>query len=84
MKGIRNSWRLRVVRDNVYCIITTDSYYSTGCDVAFMWGKHCYGVQCFTRDLCEAVPTRQSTKESIMLSHVTFQAEKSKLSVVFF
>ena len=49
-----------------------------GCDVAFMWGKHCYGVQCFSRDLCEAVPAKRDVTESIMLSHVTFQGERSK------
>ena len=46
-----------------------------GCDVAFMWGKHCYGVQCFSRDMCEAVPAKRDVKESLMLSHVTFQGE---------
>ena len=49
-----------------------------GCDVAFMWGKHCYGVQCFSRDLCEAVPAKRDVTESIMLSHVTFQGERCK------
>ena len=49
-----------------------------GCDVAFMWGKHCYGVQCFSHDLCEAVPAKQKINEPIMISHVTFQGETRK------
>lgn len=51
-----------------------------GCDVAFMWGKHCYGVQCFSHELCEAIPAKQNIEGPLMLSHVTFQGQKCKLT----
>lgn len=49
-----------------------------GCDVAFMSGKNCYGVQCFNEELCRAFPAKKNVTEPVMISHVTFKGEKVK------
>lgn len=50
-----------------------------GCDVAFMWGKNCYGVQCFTHELCDVIPaSKNKVSGSLMVSHVTFHGQKGK------
>lgn len=56
-----------------------------GCDVAFMWGKNCYGVQCFTHELCSTVPA-SSRKVSglLMISHVTFHGQKGICLLMYF
>lgn len=48
-----------------------------GCDVALMSGKNCYGVQCFSEELCTAVPARKAPS-SLMISHVTITGEGMK------
>ena len=46
-----------------------------GCDVAFMSGRNCYGVQCFSEDQCQSIPAKKSPPEPIFISHVTFKGE---------
>lgn len=47
-----------------------------GCDVAFMTGKSCYGVQCFNEELCRAFPAKRQVNDPVLISHVTFKGEK--------
>ena len=49
-----------------------------GCDVAFMTGRNCYGVQCFSEEQCQSIPTKGFPSEQIFVSHVTFKGEGSK------
>ena len=54
-----------------------------GCDVALMSGKNCYGVQCFSEELCTAVPAKKAPS-SLMISHVTITGEgRTKLWFTF-
>ncbi|RMX60284.1 hypothetical protein pdam_00021442 [Pocillopora damicornis] len=46
-----------------------------GCDVALMSGKNCYGVQCFSEELCTAVLAKKAPS-SLMISHVTIKGEE--------
>eukprot|EP00794_Sanderia_malayensis_P012050 gene12050-13293_t len=46
-----------------------------GCDVAFMSGRNCYGVQCFSEDQCQSIPAKTIPPEPIFISHVTFKGE---------
>jgi len=46
-----------------------------GCDVALMSGKNCYGVQCFSEELCTAVAAKKAPS-SLMISHVTITGEE--------
>ena len=49
-----------------------------GCDVAFMTGRNCYGVQCFSEEQCQSIPAKRLPSEQIFISHVTFKGEGSK------
>ena len=49
-----------------------------GCDVAFMTGRNCYGVQCFSEEQCQSIPAKSLPSEQIFVSHVTFKGEGSK------
>ena len=49
-----------------------------GCDVALMSGKNCYGVQCFSEELCMAVPAKKAPS-SLMISHVTIRGEGGEI-----
>ncbi|XP_065651596.1 uncharacterized protein LOC101240327 isoform X2 [Hydra vulgaris] len=46
-----------------------------GCDVAFMSGKNCYGVQCFNEEMCKGLPAKKQLSEELMMAHVTFKGE---------
>jgi len=48
-----------------------------GCDVAFMSGKNCYGVQCFSVELCQASPAMKKVSENVMIAHVTIKGERA-------
>lgn len=48
-----------------------------GCDVALMSGKNCYGIQCYSEELCRAVPAKKAPS-SLMISHVTIKGEGGK------
>eukprot|EP00112_Aurelia_sp_Birch-Aquarium-sp1_P020371 Seg523.12 transcript_id=Seg523.12/GoldUCD/mRNA.D3Y31 product="hypothetical protein" protein_id=Seg523.12/GoldUCD/D3Y31 len=48
-----------------------------GCDVAFMSGRNCYGVQCFSEEQCQSIPAKHLPSEQIFVSHVTFKGEGS-------
>lgn len=52
------------------------------CDVALMSGKNCYGVQCFSEELCTAVPAKKAPS-SLMISHVTITGEEGIGNVHF-
>lgn len=54
-----------------------------GCDVAFMSGRNCYGVQCFSEEQCQSIPAKHLPSEQIFVSHVTFKGEGSKFDFVF-
>ena len=43
--------------------------------MALMSGKNCYGVQCFSEELCTAVPAKKAPS-SLMISHVTITGEE--------
>ena len=45
-----------------------------GCDVAFMIGKNCYGVKCFSEELCHVVPAKNAPR-ALMISKVDFRGE---------
>ena len=48
--------------------------------MALMSGKNCYGVQCFSEELCTAVPAKKAPS-SLMISHVTITGEEGKRAV---
>ena len=50
-----------------------------GCDVAFMAGKNCYGVQCFSEEQCESLPAKAGAPSNLMISHVTIRGEGGRL-----
>ena len=50
-----------------------------GCDVAFMIGKNCYGVKCFSEDLCRVVPAKNAPR-ALMISKVDFRGEGEKVN----
>ena len=54
-----------------------------GCDVALMSGKNCYGVQCFSEELCTAVPAKKAPS-SLMISHVTIRGEEGTRKLLFY
>ena len=45
-----------------------------GCDVAFMIGKNCYGVKCFSEELCHVVPAKNAPR-ALLISKVDFRGE---------
>ncbi|XP_028404361.1 uncharacterized protein LOC114527001 isoform X2 [Dendronephthya gigantea] len=45
-----------------------------GCDVAFMIGKNCYGVKCFSEELCHVVPAKNAPR-ALIISKVDFRGE---------
>lgn len=47
-----------------------------GCDVALMSGKNCYGVQCFSEELCQAISAKKAPS-SLMIAHVTIKGERA-------
>lgn len=49
-----------------------------GCDVALMSGKNCYGVQCFSEELCRAIPAKKAPS-SLMVAHVTIKGDRGTL-----
>ena len=51
-----------------------------GCDVAFMSGKNCYGVQCFNEEMCKGLPAKKQLSEQLMMAHVTFKGESGRWS----
>lgn len=51
-----------------------------GCDVALMSGKNCYGVQCFSEELCTAVLAKKAPS-SLMISHVTIKGEEGRCKI---
>ena len=56
-----------------------DDVFVSGCDVAFMSGKNCYGVQCFDEDLCTSIAATKKTPKSVLIAHVTFKGEKGNV-----
>jgi hypothetical protein len=50
-----------------------------GCDVAFMIGKNCYGVKCFSEELCHVVPANNAPR-ALMISKVDFRGEGKSLT----
>lgn len=54
-----------------------------GCDVAFMTGKNCYGVQCFSVEFCQALPAKKKVTDTIMISQVTIKGERGKVRYNF-
>ena len=55
-----------------------------GCDVAFMSGKNCFGVQCFSEDQCQTIPAKKPAPEPIYISQVTIKGEGGMYEINIF